>query len=283
LAVAGGPNGVRANLSLKSGATDFDGLDYTDDELRELADMAQAMQAAERIEPGEYTVIASPGVTGVIAHESFGHGVETDMFLKERARAAHHIDRVIGSPLVNILDDASVPGAFGSFFFDDEGWLAGPTRIVEQGVFKRGLTDLFSATALQLSRSANGRRQDFSRKAYARMTNTFFASGETPVPDLFAQVEHGVYLATWLSGMEDPQGWGIQVTCRYGREIKHGRLTDRLFAPIVITGYVPDVLQTISAVGNDFALEPGGCGKGHKELIRVSAGGPHLMMKARLS
>ena len=83
--------------------------------------------------------------------------------------------------------------------------------------------------------------------------------------------------------MEDPQGWGIQVTCRYGREIKHGRLTDRLFAPIVITGYVPDVLQTISAVGNDFALEPGGCGKGHKELIRVSAGGPHLLMKARLS
>ena len=283
VAVAKGPNGVRANLSLKSGTPDFDRLEHSDDELRELAEHAIAMLTAERIEPGEYTVIASPGVAGTIAHESFGHGVETDMFLKERAKAAHHIDKVVGSPLVNILDDASLPGEFGSYFFDDEGWLAAPTHIVENGLFKRGLTDLYSATALNLPRSSNGRRQDFSRKAYARMTNTFFGAGETPVADLFAQVDHGIYLDKWSSGMEDPQGWGIQVTCRYGREIKHGRLTDRFFAPIVVTGYVPDVLQTISAVGNDLMLEPGGCGKGHKELIRVSAGGPHLLMKARLS
>ncbi|NTU65003.1 MAG: hypothetical protein HGB05_16790, partial [Chloroflexi bacterium] len=62
----------------------------------------------------------------------------------------------------------------------------------------------------------------------------------------------------------------------------HGRVTDRMFAPIAITGYVPDVLQTVSAVGNDFALDAGACGKGHKETVLVTSGGPHLLMKARL-
>ena len=97
-----------------------------------------------------------------------------------------------------------------------------------------------------------------------------------------AAVDNGIYLDQWSSGMEDPQGWGIQVTCHFGHEIKNGRITDRVFAPIGVSGYVPDVLGSITAVGNDLALDGGGCGKGHKEMIPVASGGPHLLMKARL-
>ncbi len=99
------------------------------------------------------------------------------MFLKERARAAYFIDRTVGSSLVNIVDDPSRPGAYGSYFFDDEGRMASPTQIVENGIFRRGITDFYSATALDIPRSANGRRQDYSRKAYARMSNTYFEAG----------------------------------------------------------------------------------------------------------
>ncbi len=86
----------------------------------------------------------------------------------------------------------------------------------------------------------------------------------------------------WSSGMEDPQGWGIQVTCHYGHEIKHGRVTEKMYAPVGITGYVPDVLASVAAVGSEWGLDTGGCGKGHKEYVSVAAGGPHLLMKARL-
>lgn len=282
LVVVSGPDGVRYDYTYKSSGGNWEALLFSEADLQAVVENALALIGAEHIEPGEYTIVTSPSATGVIAHESFGHGVETDMFLKERAKAAHFIDRVVGSPLVNIYDDPSLADMFGSYFFDDEGQLATPTPIVEQGVFKRGITDLYSATALNIPRSANGRRQDFSRKAYARMSNTFFGSGTTPLADLFAQVEDGIYLEKVSSGMEDPQGWGIQVTCHYGREIKHGRVTERLFAPIAITGYVPDVLQTVKAVGNDFSLDAGGCGKGHKELVLVTSGGPHLLLTARL-
>ncbi|HLO29424.1 MAG TPA: TldD/PmbA family protein [Anaerolineales bacterium] len=280
--VAGEDGQVQYDLITKSGGAGWEVLNFTDEEIQKVVESAIALLSAERIEPGEYQVITAPGVSGTICHESFGHGVETDMFLKERARAAHFIDRIVGSPLVNILDDPSRAGGFGSYFFDDEGYLAAPTRVVEEGVFRRGITDFYSANALHIPRSANGRRQDYSRKAYARMSNTYFDAGTSTLEDMLAQVDQGVYLDKWSSGMEDPQGWGIQVTCHYGHEIKGGKITDRVFAPIGISGYVPDVLQSISAASQEVKLDAGNCGKGHKETVPVASGGPHLLLKARL-
>jgi len=280
--VAGPDEQVRYDIRIKSGSAGWEVLDFTDEEIQDLVDSAIALLNAERIEPGDYQIIASPGVSGTICHESFGHGVETDMFLKQRAKAAHFIDKVVGSPLVNIFDDPSYMGGAGSYFFDDEGCMASPTQIVENGIFRRGITDLYSATALGIPRSANGRRQDYSRKAYARMSNTFFGPGDSTLDDMLAQVDHGIYLDRWLSGMEDPQGWGIQVTCHYGHEIKNGKITDRVFAPIGISGYVPDVLQSIKAVSKEIELEGGNCGKGHKEIAQVASGGPHMLLRARL-
>ncbi len=280
--VAGEDGQTRFDYRSKGATGSWEDVQYSDEEIRKILDGALALLTAERIEPGEYQIITAPGVSGVICHESFGHGVETDMFLKERAKAARFIDKIVGSSLVNIYDDPSRAGAFGSYFFDDEGLASAPTLIVENGVFRRGITDFYSANALGIARSANGRRQDYSRKAYARMSNTFFGGGETKLEDMLAMVDHGIYLDQWSSGMEDPQGWGIQVTCHYGHEIQGGRITDRVFAPIGISGYVPDVLGSVIAVGNDLRLDAGGCGKGHKELIPVASGGPHLLMKARL-
>lgn len=282
LFVSGSDGQVRYDWISKAGTSGWELLEFSNEEIQALVKSATALLTAGRIEPGEYQIISAPGVSGTICHESFGHGVETDIFLKERAMAAHYIDKTVGSPLVNILDDPSIPESWGSYFFDDEGQLASPAHIVENGTFRRGITDFYSATALNIPRSANGRRQDFSRKAYARMSNTFFGAGESNPNDMIAQVDHGIYLDKWSSGMEDPQGWGIQVTCHYGHEIRGGKITDKVFAPVGISGFVPKVLQSVSAVGNLMSLDAGFCGKGHKEILPVASGGPHLLLKATL-
>jgi TldD protein len=277
-----GEKGVVFNWVSKSGTGGMEIATLSDKALDSLVKNTIKLLDAGRIEPGEYSVVTGPDVSGVIAHESFGHGVETDMFLKERAKAAHFVGKRVGSDLVNIFDDPSVPGAFGSYFFDDEGLDAKPTQIVENGIFKRGLTDLYSATSLSIQRSANGRRQDFTRKVYPRMTNTFFGRGDISLKELISQVESGIFIDKTSSGMEDPKGWGIQVSGHYGFEIKGGAITDKMYAAIGITGYVPDVLASISAVSDDFNLTAGYCGKGTKEIVPVTSGGPHLLMKARL-
>jgi len=273
---------VQYDWSTKEGTGGLELIQFTDQELRELCDNAISLLSAARVPPGMYQVVCTSDVSGVIAHEAFGHGVEMDMFLKGRARSEQYLGKPIASPLVSLVDDPSYATGHGSYFFDDEGQLSAPTYIIRQGIFERGISDLFSAHSLAVPRSANGRRESFERKIYTRMSNTFFARGETPVQALIEGVEHGVYLSKTSSGMEDPKGWGMQVTSHYGEEIAHGRLTGQRYGQVGITGYVPDILQSIDAVGDDFALTGGTCGKGHKEWVPVSSGGPHLRLKARL-
>ena len=53
---------------------------------------------------------------------------------------------------------------------------------------------------------------------------------------------------------------------------------------MIITGYVPDLLLSISGVGDRVEISGlGMCGKGHKEWVKVTDGGPCLKLKARLA
>src|SRR5688500_405837 len=257
-------------------------IETNDAQLEELRDTALMLLDAKPVSAGTYDVVADPSVTGVLAHEAFGHGVETDMFLKDRARGAHYVGKRVGSDLVTIVDDPTVPGAFGSYFVDDEGQVATPTHIIKDGILQRGLSDLYSASRLGISRSANGRRESFERKAYARMSNTFFAPGKCTRAQLLESLDDGLYLCRASSGMEDPKGWGIQVSTHFAREYRRGKPTGVIFAPISITGYVPELLADVSMVADDFELHPGGCGKGWKEYVNVGDGGPHLRTRVRL-
>lgn len=271
------------NFERKGGTGGLELTAFTDLELDQVARDANALLSASPVTPDTYRVVVDGSVAGTLAHESFGHGVELDMFVKDRALAKKYLNKRVGSDLVNIFDDPSLQGAYGAYYFDHEGELSSPTHIVTNGVFERGLSDLMSATTLHTKRTANGRRQDTGRKAYARMSNTFFAPGTDDVDALIGEVSHGLLLQKFTHGMEDPKGWGILVSAHIGREIKDGKLTGTLYSPVGITGYVPDVLATVDGVASDFTTVPASCGKGHKEYVAVSTGGPHIRFEARLS
>lgn len=257
-------------------------IDVADEEIDALVDSANKLLGAQGIKPDFYDVVATPEIAGLLAHEAFGHGVETDMYLKDRARSREYLGETIASPIVNIIDDPTIPQGYGSYFIDDEGLMAQPTYIIKNGRFVQGLTNRYASSVLKLPATANGRRESFKRKVYTRMSNTFFERGKDDPDDIIKSVDNGIYLIKGLSGMEDPKGWGIQVLVLYGKEIKGGRVTDRIFSPLGITGFVPDLLSNISMVGSDFKLDLGTCGKGYKEYVPVSSGGPHIRTRVRL-
>ncbi len=238
---------------------------------------------ADRIEPGEYDIITTPEVSGLIAHEAFGHGVEMDMFVKKRALGAEYIDKRVGSDLVTMHEGAKCVKDVASYAFDDEGTLAGDVIEIENGILKTGVCDALAALRLGCEPTGNGKRQNFEHKAYTRMTNTMFDSGTSTKEDMIASVKKGYLLSGMFSGMEDPKHWGIQCIIARGYEIIDGKLTGKVVAPVVLTGYVPDLLGSVSMVSNDYeSFGNGACGKGYKEWVKVSDGGPYLKARARL-
>ena len=245
--------------------------------------LAEELLNAEAIVPGEYEIITEPSITGLIAHEAFGHGVEMDMFVKNRAKAKDYVGEYVASPLVNMHDGASSILSAASYFFDDDGVLAHDTLIIKEGILQTGISDALSALQLGTEPTGNGRRESYKRKAYSRMTNTWFAPGDSTVEDMIKSVKYGYLLAQTDNGMEDPKNWNIQCVCSYGREIVDGKFTGKIVAPVCMTGYVPDLLKSISMVSNEFeVIGAGYCGKGYKEWVSVSDGGPYLKAKCKL-
>lgn len=257
-------------------------LDQMDAGVEETARKALELLDSQPIPPGEYECVCDPETTGMIVHEAFGHGVEMDMFVKDRALAKSFIGEYVASPLVTMHDGSAVDES-ATAFFDDEGTLTGDTVIIDRGVLKTGMCDALSAARLGTAPTGNGRRESYERKAYTRMTNTYFQGGESTREEMIASVKDGFLLETPSSGMEDPKNWGIQCMVTTAREIKDGRLTGRLYSPIVLTGYVPDLLKSVSMMGKTVELSGSGhCGKGYKEWVKVSDGGPYMKARIRL-
>ena len=258
-------------------------LDTLESKLEDACKTAIELLSAEPMVPGEYDCICEPDVTGMIVHEAFGHGVEMDMFVKDRAQAKEFIGKQVASELITMHDGACTIPQVATYFFDDEGIPAHDTIIIDKGILKTGICDAQSAMHLGLNGTGNGRRQDMTRKAYTRMTNTIFEAGTSKVEDMIASVKHGFLLCQASSGMEDPKNWGIQLMVDIAREIKDGKLTGKIYSPIVMTGYVPDLLKSISMISDK--IEAGGtgyCGKGYKEWVKVSDGGPYIKARIRL-
>ena len=239
---------------------------------------------SEMPRPGVYDVICMPDVTGLIAHEAFGHGVEMDMFVKDRALAREFINKPIASGLVTMHDNAATCMESGSYFFDDEGTISHDTVIIKNGILISGINDLHSASSLGISPTGNGRRESFERKAYTRMTNTYFEAGNSTLDEMIASIDYGILLENGSSGMEDPKNWGIQCMVNMGREIKDGKFTGKIFSPICLSGYVPDLLSSISMVSDQASLSGCGyCGKGYKEWVKVSDGGAAIKARVTIS
>lgn len=276
----------------------------TDENIQDLLKDLKSLQNAERLQPGRYRILVSPEVAGVVAHEAFGHAQEADTCVRGRSKAwdLHLTGEKAGNDLATILNNPAIYengphtyAAWGSYFFDEEGWIAEEQVILNEGKLESPMTNLTSAIRLGVPRSANGKRESWSKGVYTRQTNTYFSAGRDTYDELVARIDHGFIGEMPAGGMEDPKGMGIQVGIRFLREVKGGKPTGRLFkgpngGSIQLTGYTPEVLSSIIGKSKieahssspDKSRHPmndvGGCGKYHKELVLAGCGGTYLLL-----
>lgn len=274
-------------------------------EIRLLLKDLKALKQAEKLTPGKYKVLFGPALTGVLAHEAFGHSQEGDTCARGRSKAweLHQSGELVGNQYATILNNPALfengdqsYGAWGSYFFDEEGWLAQEQVLLDKGRLLPPMTNLTSALRLGIPRTANGKRESWAHGVYTRQTNTYFSAGNKTLAQLMTQMGNGFLATQPAGGMEDPKGMGIQVGISYLYEVKDGQLTGRVYkgpagGDIQLTGYTPDVLNSIVGKSKiefeselpDQAKHPfndvGGCGKYHKEFVYAGCGGPYLLLE----
>ncbi len=245
---------------------------------RTVAREAVEMLSAAKPPSGLMTVVTDPGVSGLLAHEVMGHASEGDEIVKKRSFLTNQVGKRVGSSLVTMYDDGTVPGAHGSIPFDAEGTPSHKTPVIERGIYRGFLHSLETSGVLKARPTGNGRAQDFARRVWVRMTNTYFAPGKDRKDSILEDTKSGVLTKSWISGMEDPVGGSFQAVTQSGFLIRKGEVGARVRG-MTLTGDALSILKSVDRVSREMKLDGGSCGKGEEDYVPVAAGGPYMRCK----
>jgi TldD protein len=227
---------------------------------------------------GRMPVVVGNGFGGVLLHEAIGHGLEADAVQKQASVYAGRVGDKLAADFVTAYDDGRLPGEWGSDAVDDEGTPTQKTTIIEGGKLTSYLYDSLRAHRGKALSTGNGRRESFRHLPQPRMTNTYFAPGDSTPEDLIAGTERGLYAVSFGGGQVEPATGDFVFGVSEGYLIEGGRVT----APVrgaTLIGNGPDALGAIDGIAADLEIASGFCGKGGQR-VPAGVGQPHVRIKA---
>jgi TldD protein len=227
---------------------------------------------------GSMPVVVGGGFGGVLFHEMTGHGLEADHIQKGASVYAGKLGEAVAEPLLNAYDDGRLPGEWGSDAIDDEGQPTQKTQVIEGGRLTSYLYDHLTAERAGVASTGNGRRESFRHLPIPRMTNTYIAPGDATPEEMIAEVERGFYAVSFGGGQVDPATGDFVFGVSEGYLIEGGKVTSPCRGATLI-GNCIDALAAIDAVGSDFFMKTGMCGKGGQK-VPVGTGQGHVRLRA---
>ena len=276
--VALGDTGMQTGFDSVAGVRGWELFDERspEDVAAEAARCALLKLNARPAPSGVLPVVIGAGSGGVLFHEACGHGLEADLVTKGASTFAGRVGDQVASPLVTLVDDGTVAGAWGHLGVDDEGHPATSNVLIQDGVLVDYMWDGLRARSEQRGQTGNGRRQTYKVLPMVRMTNTYLLNGTSDPDDIIASTERGVYVKRLGGGQVDTASGDFVFGMVESYLIENGEITDPLRESNLI-GNGPEVLRGIDAVGNDFKFSNGGgmCGK-DSQSVPVGMGQPTL-------
>jgi TldD protein len=227
---------------------------------------------------GSMPVVVGGGFGGVLFHEMTGHGLEADHVEKGASVYAEKMGDRIAEPLLSAYDDGRLPGEWGSDAIDDEGQSTQKTPVIEEGRLTSYLYDHLTALRAGVASTGNGRRESFRHLPIPRMTNTYIAPGDAAPEQLIAEVERGFYAVSFGGGQVEPATGDFVFGVSEGYLIEGGKVTSPCRGATLV-GNCLEALAAIDAVGNDFFMKTGICGKGGQK-VPVGTGQGHVRLRA---
>ena len=241
---------------------------------KKVAKRAVDQLKAKPLKGGKYPVVLGPNVVGVFVHEAFGHLAEADLVLSGGVLAGN-VGKKLGSDLVTFYDDGTIEGSFGAFKYDDEGVQSQKTLLIKNGVVAGFMHNRETAQKFNCQPTGNARAEDFRVEPIIRMRCTYMEPKDHNFEELIEKVKLGYYFKSFRGGQANFDGT-FQVGIQEGFEIVNGEIGAAV-RDASISGNALETLHKVEAVGKDFALDPGRCGKGQTAFI--CDGGPHIMVK----
>ncbi|MDD5133015.1 MAG: TldD/PmbA family protein [Candidatus Nanoarchaeia archaeon] len=252
----------------------------------EIKAMLRNLKEGKKLKPGKYDVVVAPEVTAIMTHEAVGHPTEADRILgREGAQAGESfvtkdmLNKKLGSELLTVADDPTIPGSNGFFLYDDEGVKARRKLLMKDGKINEFLHNRETAAEMGTKSNGSSRANDYDKETIVRMSNTFVLPGKTKEEEMIKEIKNGVYIKNFMEwNIDDKRFHQKYVGCE-SYSIVNGELGKPIRNPALeIT--TPGLWSSVDAVGKNIAHFSGTCGKGEPmQGIPVWFGGPSLRLK----
>src|SRR3954467_5062258 len=202
---------------------------------------------AKKAKTAKVPVVFDPMVSTSILEHIF-EGINGDSVYRGASFLAGKLGQKIAGDNVNVVDDGTIPGGFGTSPFDGEGIATRRTVVIENGVLKSYLLNTYTAKKLGLQTTANAAR-GLAGTPGIGPGNYFLQPGSRSPKELIAGIKEGLYVTEFL-------GQGVNlVTGDYSRGasglwISGGELTYPV-EEITVAGNLKDLFFNISEIAND--------------------------------
>ena len=222
---------------------------------------------------GSYDVVMDPILNGVLTHEAFGHAAEADNWPSHSTVLEDKVGKEVGPEYLSITDDPTLEGMRGSYEYDWEGTKTKKRTLVKDGILTELLHSLETASRLDMEPNGSARSQSFMSAPLPRMSNTFMEPRDWDVDELIQDTKNGILLCSFNYGYTQTAKGQFMFQASHGYIIENGE-KGQMVRDVSLAGNILEVLAKIDAIGNDFELDAGSCGKGG-QAVPTMTGGPH--------
>jgi PmbA protein len=211
-----------------------------------------AARALRRLNPVKVAtqkvpVVFEPRVAASLAENLF-EAVHGMLIYRHESFLAGKLGEQVASEKFSLVDDATIPGGFGTSPFDDEGVASRRTVVLERGVLKSYLLNTYAARKLGMKTTGNASR-GLTGNAGIGHGNFFVENGVLSPERIIAGITDGFYV-TELIGMGVNIVTGDYSRGAVGLWIRNGELAFAV-SEVTIAGKLQDMLMGVDEVGND--------------------------------
>jgi TldD protein len=256
-------------------------------------EFAREVCNAPNLPSGHYPLIIDYGLAKGLAHEAFGHAVESDHMkesvLGENGKLRKGLQ--VARPGIHIID-GPLSGDWAFQPYSANGLVRETVEIVKDGVLQAGLGDIYSAEEAGMPVSGAGRAESYGHVPLPRMTNIrLLVDRELPLPpaaslkeelhqvretlmkagELQSESKH-LLLLGYRGGQVNPKTGDFVFQCDGIVDVADPSLP--VYQPSIFSGKILSALQAIRAgLGEGCFDAIGTCGKAGQAV--ASSGGSH--------
>ncbi|MFA4858534.1 MAG: TldD/PmbA family protein, partial [Candidatus Margulisiibacteriota bacterium] len=220
---------------------------------KEAAEKAVEMLGARTTQSRKTTLVFEPKIAAQILSLLISP-LSGEAVMKGKSLFHDKVGKIVAAKILNVIDDGTMPNGLATSPFDGEGIPCQKTVLIKNGVLRGFLHNIYSANKTKHKPTGNSGRGSYQGLPGLSSTNFYIENGKTAPEKLIQQIKDGIYIARIMGfHTADPISgdfsFGVQ-----GLLIENGKKTYPVRG-ITIAGNMIELLQSISALGNDLQFD----------------------------